>query len=93
MPSKNADLGYRHCHAVAHRAINALHPQLELIEEQTRELPLGWLFHFGIRTGDPDDPWEYLIGCSNEIFVNRHTGKIEALTEEVPMDWMDINNE
>jgi len=90
MLKRSVGWGYGECHAEARRVMDALHAGLEFIEDQTRELEYGWLFRFGIPTEETERPWRYLTGCSNELFVNRHTGKVEPLTsDETLMDWMD----
>jgi hypothetical protein len=67
-----------------------LHSGLEFIDDQTREVEFGWVFFFATPTKDPDSRWDYLIGCSNDIFVNRHTGKVEPWSPDATlMDWMD----
>jgi|GEM_PF-6998867 len=82
--------GYEESRQEARRVMDALHPDLEFIYDQTRELEYGWVFYFATPTKDPDHPWEYLVGCSNDIFVNRHTGKVEPRPSEIElMDWMD----
>ncbi len=89
MLKKSVGWCYEECRAEARRVMDALHADLEFIEDQTRELEYGWLFRFGIPTEEPDRPWDYLIGGTNELFVNRHTGKVEPLTsDETLMDWM-----
>lgn len=85
MLKKSVGWGYEECRAEARRVMDALHADLEFIEDQTRELEYGWLFRFGIPTEDPNQPWDYLIGCSNELFVNRHTSRVEP-SDETPMD-------
>lgn len=89
MLKKSLGWGYKECRTEARKVMDALHTDLEFIEDQTRELEYGWLFRFGIPTEEANRSWDYLIGCSNELFVNRHTGKVEPLTlDESPMDLM-----
>ncbi len=89
MLKKSVGWGYEECRGEARRVMDGLHTDLEFIEDQTLELEYGWLFRFGIPTEEPNQPWDYLIGCSNELYVNRHTGKVEPLNIDTPqMDWM-----
>lgn len=89
MTGERTEFTYEQCRVNARRALDALHEGLTFIEDGTRELRHGWLFRFAIPTGDPDDPWDYLIGCSNEIFVNRYTGQVEGPPGESMLeDWM-----
>jgi len=72
---------YEQCRAEARRVMDALHPGLEFIGDAGREALHGWVFDYGIPTGDPARPWDYLIGCENSVFINRHTGKAEAIDD------------
>lgn len=77
------------CQAAARRVMDALHDGLSFIDEAERESADGWTFSFGLPTGDPLNPWEYLIGCSNAIFVDRHSGKARVVEpDEIRLDWM-----
>ena len=90
MISNSLDWDYNQCRDEARRILDALHPNLEFIEPETRELEHGWLFHFAIPTGNPEQPWEYLIGCDNKLFINRHTGKSEPeVADAIVTDWME----
>lgn len=91
MTSKQpAPLGLEECRNKAREVLDALHPGLEFIAGREREAGNCWRFEFGIPTGNPDDPWDYLIGCSNVVFVNRRTGKVRMPDDdELQNDWMD----
>ncbi|GJM10770.1 MAG: hypothetical protein DHS20C11_30460 [Lysobacteraceae bacterium] len=89
MLENSLDLDYDDCRARARVLMDALHAGLEFVDGRDREVAHGWQFEFAIPSGDPQQPWDYLIGCSSTISVNRHTGKAELLDpDQVTTDWM-----
>lgn len=78
------------CRERARRVMDGLHPGLEFIDPDGQAVADGWSFRFGLPTGRPEDPWEYLIGCGNLIVVNRHNGEARMPDhDELPSDWMN----